>query len=91
MFFCLFLQISFFGHAPSDVCYLVYSSTTKVFRDSHLEELLNDYFELLTRTIRSLGIHHELFDGQIEDFKAEFHHVSEFFESIFQVLNFNCG
>lgn len=67
-------QISFFGHAPSDVCYLVYSSTTKVFRDSHLEELLNDYFELLTRTIRSLGIHHELFDGQIEDFKAEFHH-----------------
>ncbi|XP_059080164.1 uncharacterized protein LOC131878256 isoform X2 [Tigriopus californicus] len=66
-------QISFFGHAPSDVCYLVYSSTTKAFRDSHLDRLLKNYFELLDRTIRSLGIHQELFDARYEEFRAEFH------------------
>ena len=59
------------GSASSDVCYLLYSSTTSLFRRMHENEVLEAYFSTLMDTLRSLGVIDADFDPTFDQFREE--------------------
>ena len=59
------LQVSYYGNATSDLCYLIYSSTTALFRRKHLQKLLKFYFDTLVESIESFGIQNKV-DGRLK-------------------------
>ena len=60
------------GNATTDLCYLIYSSTAKPFRDRHLNHFLQTYFDVFRSTVLSLGVSSlELtFQDLVKDFYA---------------------
>ncbi len=64
-------QVSYYGSGPSDLCYLIYSSTTSHFRMAHGESLAKAYFENYVAALEDLqatetGV---TYDEFLEEFK----------------------
>lgn len=65
-------QVSFYGHGPTDLCYLIYSTSTSLFRKKHLDALLKSYFHILVSTVHKLGVPGNAFDPSFEEFESDF-------------------
>ena len=78
------LQVSYYGNATSDLCYLIYSSTTGLFRRKHLQKLLKFYFDTLVESIESFGIQNKV-DGRLKfDFDQLLLEFKQVFSGIFR-------
>ena len=62
-------QVAYHGQAPTDLCYLIYSSSTKFMRDKYLDYFLDLYYETLTELLEKLSI---AFTPTFEEFHGEF-------------------
>lgn len=62
-------QVAYHGHGPTDLCYLIYSSSTKFMRDKYLDYFLDLYYETLTELLEKLNI---AFTPTFEEFHGEF-------------------
>ena len=49
-------QLSRIGHPLEDILYFLYTSTLPEFREMHMENLLNHYYNMLTCSLERLGI-----------------------------------
>ncbi len=68
-------QVSFQGSAAADLCYLLYSSSTCLFRRIHADELMEAHFHRLLEVARALGVGHRQFAPTFRDFDEEFQKV----------------
>ena len=68
-------QMSYYGNATTDLCYLLYTSTTKSYRDEHLQDLLKTYYSIFTATLESFCASKEILSFQAfeEDFQKVGH------------------
>ena len=62
-------QVAYHGFGPTDLCYLIYSSSTKVMRDKYLDHFLELYYETLTELLDKLNV---AFSHTFEEFHGEF-------------------
>jgi hypothetical protein len=68
------LQVSYFGHAPTDLCYLIYSSSTLLSRQKYLDFLLKLYFDTFLETLNDLKV---AFKPSFDTFYNDFIQVSK--------------
>ena len=71
------IQVCYYGNATSDLCYLIYTTSTAIFRQENLDNLLKLYFEHLISVIRDLGLEEDQYNPIYDEFVDEFYKVSE--------------
>ena len=54
VYFYFYTQVSYYGSGPSDLSYLLYSSTTSNFRRSNQDRLAEIYYDTFVKTADSL-------------------------------------
>ena len=72
----MLFQICYYGNAPSDLCYLIFTTSSSMFRQEHLNNLLELYFETLMRTVRALGLLENIYNPAYEQLEDEFYKVA---------------
>ena len=63
-----------YGNATTDLCYLIYSSTTKQLREDQMESFLQTYFQTFRDTVLSLDVR---LNVTLHDLKKDFYTVSD--------------
>lgn len=61
--------MAYFGRGPTDLCYLILSSSTLCKRQEHLETWLRTYYDTLIKTTDALG---HAFTASFEDLQNEY-------------------
>ena len=73
-----FPQICYCGNAVTDLSYLIYTTSTTMFRHEHLDDLLHIYFEDLIGVVRELGLSEKQYHPEFDEFRNEFFKVRQF-------------
>ena len=71
-------QICYCGNAVTDLSYLIYTTSTTMFRHEHLDDLLHIYFEDLINVVRELGLSEDQYHPGFDEFRNEFFKVRQF-------------
>ena len=75
IYFYLF-KICYYGNAARDLCYLIYTTSSAMFRQEHLNDLLKLYFTNLIDVVRHLGLDQDKYNPAYDQFVLEFYKVS---------------
>ena len=71
-----FFKICYYGNAARDLCYLIYTTSSAMFRQEHLNDLLKLYFTNLIDVVRHLGLDQDKYNPAYDQFVLEFYKVS---------------
>ena len=72
--------MSVYGNATTDLCYLLYSSSTGDYRRHNLDRALAIYFQVFETTLSSLGVS-EQFALTLRDLKNDFCKVKQIYQN----------
>ena len=81
-------QICYCGNAVTDLSYLIYTTSTTMFRHEHLDDLLHLYFEDLIDVVRELGLSEKQYHPGFDEFRNEFFKVRRFWMQYHGYLKF---